>query len=88
MIAFIIAESTPNFNDLLASISSLFASWFTYGLSGVFWLFLNKGRYWSGPIKIFLTILNTLVVALGAGIMGMGLYASGLAIHKSSGAGS
>jgi len=44
LLAFIIAESMPNFKSLLALISSLFASWFTYGLSGVFWLFLNKGR--------------------------------------------
>lgn len=34
IIAWIIAESIPNFNDLLSLISSLFASWFTYGISG------------------------------------------------------
>lgn len=34
IIAFIIAESIPTFNDLLALISSLFVSWFTYGIAG------------------------------------------------------
>jgi hypothetical protein len=33
VIAWIIAESIPVFNDLLSLISALFASWFTYGLS-------------------------------------------------------
>lgn len=33
VIAWVIAESIPVFNDLLSLISSLFASWFTYGLS-------------------------------------------------------
>ncbi|KDQ49937.1 hypothetical protein JAAARDRAFT_142662 [Jaapia argillacea MUCL 33604] len=32
-LAFIIAEVIPFFNDLLGVISSLFASWFTYGIS-------------------------------------------------------
>ena len=69
IIAWIIAEAIPVFSDLLALISALFASWFTYGLSGVFWLFLNKGRWFKGPRKIFLTILNALIVCIGATIV-------------------
>lgn len=82
VIAWIIAESIPNFNDLLALISSLFAAWFTYGISGIFWLFLNFGQYTKNWRKICLTIVNTLLFAMGAGICGMGLYASGYAIHS------
>ena len=33
VLAWIIAESIPVFNDLLSLITALFASWFTYGLS-------------------------------------------------------
>lgn len=88
VIAFIIAESIPNFNDLLALISSLFASQFTYGLSGVFWLYINKGKWWSSPKKCALAVLNWCIVAMGFGIMGMGLYASGKAIHDDGGNGS
>lgn len=88
VIAFIIAESIPNFNNLLALISSLFASWFTYGMSGFFWLYLNRGLWFKGPRKIFLTILNMIIFALGAVVMGLGLYASGKAIGEGGGYGS
>ena len=68
-LAWIIAEAIPVFNDLLGLISALFASWFTYGLSGVFWLFMNKGRYFEDPRKIFLTVLNFLIFCIGAAIV-------------------
>ena len=84
-IAWIIAESIPNFNNLLALISSLFASWFTYGLAGVFWLYMNWGQLRK---KMILTIVNVLIVLMGAGIMGMGLYASGTAIKEEGSQGS
>jgi len=83
-IAWIIAEAIPVFNDLLGLISAIFVSWFTYGLSGVFWLYINKGRYRESPRKIFLTVVNILTFLLGAVIMGLGLYATGLAIAADS----
>ncbi|KAL6714821.1 hypothetical protein ACLMJK_007081 [Lecanora helva] len=84
IIAWIIAEAIPVFNDLLGLISALFASWFTYGLSGVFWLFMNYGRYRESPRKMFLTGLNFVIFCIGAAICGIGLYASGKAIHDDS----
>ncbi|CAF9914605.1 hypothetical protein IMSHALPRED_001958 [Imshaugia aleurites] len=50
VLAWIIAEAIPLFNDLLSLISALFASWFTYGLSGVFWLYLNL---WTRTILVW-----------------------------------
>ncbi|KAI9831470.1 MAG: hypothetical protein M1819_005069 [Sarea resinae] len=88
VIAWIIAEAIPVFNDLLSLISSLFASWFTYGLSGIFWLFMNKGLWFSSPRKIFLSIVNLCIFGMGAAICGLGLYASGKAIHDQPGGGS
>ena len=88
LIAFIIAESIPNFNDLLALISSLFAAWFTFGISGIFWLFINKGQYFRSPTKIFLTGVNVGLFLLGLSICGIGLYASGYALQTNSGSGS
>ncbi|GME48002.1 Chaperonin TCP-1 conserved site [Neofusicoccum parvum] len=96
VVAWAIAESIPNFNTLLGLISSIFASWFTYGLSGVFWLFINWGgsgrrgvRGWfAGGKKSALAVLNLAIVTAGAAIMGLGLYASGKAIHEQSGSGS
>jgi len=85
VIAWIIAESIPNFNNLLALISSLFASWFTYGLSGIFWLFLNWGGYTRNWKKMGLTAVNLGLMLMGAVICGIGLYASGSSIHSGSG---
>ncbi|KEF58484.1 uncharacterized protein A1O9_06410 [Exophiala aquamarina CBS 119918] len=82
VIAWIIAESIPNFNDLLALISSLFASWFTYGVSGIFWVFLNHGQCFKNWRKMCLTAVNAGLFLLGLASCGIGLYASGYAIHN------
>ena len=71
VIAWIIAEAIPVFNDLLSLISALFASWFTYGLSGVFWLYLNRGQYTRSKRKIFLTGINVGCLLVGAVIVGL-----------------
>jgi hypothetical protein len=84
LVAWIIAESIPDFNNLLGLISALFASWFTYGLSGVFWLYLNWGNYTRNWRKMSLTVVNIVIFGMGAAICGIGLYASGKAIHDSS----
>ncbi|GIC92691.1 neutral amino acid permease [Aspergillus udagawae] len=81
IIAWIIAEAIPVFSNLLSLIVALFASWFTYGLSGIFWLHLNWGKYTASPRKIFLTVVNLFCLVFGAGLCGLGLYVSGKAIH-------
>lgn len=43
-LAWFIAEAIPVFNDLLGVTSALFASWFTFGLSGIFWFHMNFSR--------------------------------------------
>ncbi|KAJ5999667.1 hypothetical protein N7481_000076 [Penicillium waksmanii] len=85
IIAWVIAEAIPVFNDLLSLITALFASWFTYGLSGIFWLFLNVGRYRESWKKMFLTCLNLVIIAIGGCLCGMGLWVSGKAINADSG---
>ncbi|PLB51048.1 amino acid transporter [Aspergillus steynii IBT 23096] len=80
-LAWIIAEAIPVFNNLLSLITALFASWFTYGMSGIFWLFLNWGRYTSSKRKIFLTVINVIIVGIGGCLCGLGLYVSGKALH-------
>ena len=77
--------SIPNFSDLLGIISALFGSWFTYGITGFFWMFMNRGKYTSSWIKLFLTALNILSIAIGATICGVGLYTSGYSISQGTG---
>ena len=79
--------SIPNFNNLLGVVSSLFASWFTYGVSGIFWLFINSGKWFSTPSKTFLTIINWLLIIMAAAVCGIGMYSSGMAINGNDGKG-
>ncbi|KAF2169582.1 hypothetical protein M409DRAFT_64669 [Zasmidium cellare ATCC 36951] len=87
IIGWIIAESIPVFNDLNSLIVALFVSWFTYGLPGVFWLFINYGQSFKNWKKASLTIINMFLVVLGAAICGIGLYATGTAINADAGSG-
>ncbi|KAL3481377.1 transmembrane amino acid transporter protein-domain-containing protein [Aspergillus californicus] len=84
VVAWIIASAIPVFNNLLSLIASLFASWFTYGFSGMFWLYLNRTRLFATPMKIFLTIVNIGMIVVAAAICGLGLYVSGKALHEDS----
>lgn len=36
--AFVLAVGVPIFSDLVSLAASLFASWYTYGIAGIFWL--------------------------------------------------
>ncbi|EMD38128.1 hypothetical protein CERSUDRAFT_113275 [Gelatoporia subvermispora B] len=77
VMAFIIAEVIPFFNDLLGVISALFASWFTYGISGIFWFHLTPpSERWSTPWQRVKTIFWGSLVLAGAFIMVAGLYSS------------
>lgn len=70
----------PAANDMIQS--ALFASWFSYGLSGIYWLHLNYGQWFASPRKIALTVLNAAIAVFGLVLCVLGLYASGTAIHN------
>ncbi|TFY80422.1 hypothetical protein EWM64_g3594 [Hericium alpestre] len=64
--AFILAVAVPIFSDLIGIAASLFASWYTYGLAGFFWLYdtyhLKGGeqalkRRWKGTTLAIATII-------------------------------
>jgi len=84
VIAWIIAESIPNFSDLLGFISALFASWFSYGIPGICWLYLNYGSWSRGAKNIWLSAVNIVLIVLGCIICGVGLYASGYQLKHSA----
>ncbi|KAH8430945.1 uncharacterized protein LDX57_008608 [Aspergillus melleus] len=81
IIAWIIAMSIPVFNSLLSLIVSLFASWFSFALPGIFWFWMNKGRWFASPRKILLSCINVLAIVVGLTLCGLGLYTSGKTIH-------
>ena len=85
--AFALAVGVPIFAYLVSIAASLFASWYTYGIAGAFWLYdayhgLDKGRVrgvyglaaWRGaPIK---TVVNAATFMAGAFICVAGTYVS------------
>jgi len=65
-IAFVLASAVPIFSDLVGITASVFASWYTYGIAGFFWLYdayyLGGGkealkRRWGGTVLALATIL-------------------------------
>lgn len=75
--AFVLAIGVPIFNYLIGIAASLFASWYTYGIAGFFWLYdayhfgMGKAEYtrsWKMTAMCLLTILA------GAFICVAGMY--------------
>ncbi|KAF2759514.1 amino acid transporter [Pseudovirgaria hyperparasitica] len=85
LVAFIIAEAIPNFHVLLSLIGSLFCSWFSYGLPGGLWLYMNKGRWTSSKRKIALAVVNAGILCLGATICVLGTWAGAKALANGEG---
>ncbi|RAH67450.1 amino acid transporter [Aspergillus aculeatinus CBS 121060] len=84
IIAWVIAEAIPVFSNLVSLVCALFASWFSFGLPGVFWLYLYYGNYFSSWRKTLLTMANVGLFLIGATICVCGLWVSGVAIHDDS----
>jgi hypothetical protein len=83
VVAWLIAETVPIFSDLVNLTGALFASWFTFGFSGMFWFQINWERknwfrQWmqATPRKrlLFLVNLGNIIVALA--LFGVGTYTS------------
>ncbi|CAG7979274.1 unnamed protein product [Penicillium olsonii] len=83
VIAWVIANAIPVFNDLLNLLAAAFASWFSFGLEGLFWLHMNKAQITSGR-NIPLAGLNILIVLMCCIMCGMGLWVSGKGIAASA----
>ncbi|OJJ53546.1 hypothetical protein ASPSYDRAFT_187757 [Aspergillus sydowii CBS 593.65] len=88
VVAWIIATAIPVFSSLLSLMTALFASWFSFSLPGAFWLFMNRGLWFSSKRKIALTCLNVFCFVIGVVMCALGLYASGKAIHDDPGSAS
>jgi len=86
ILALVVAESIPVFNDLLSLISAIFGSWFSYIMSSVFFFWLNWGNCWSGGLrKRVLTVVNVVIFVMGVAIFGMGVYSTGTQLASAGG---
>lgn len=75
-LATVIAESIPVFNSLLGLIGALFASWFSYGLPGIFWLYMHRGRWFDGWKQRCRFAANVALFVAGLVLCVLGLWAS------------
>lgn len=77
VVAWVIANAVPFFNDLLGLISSLFISGFSFYFPALFWfVLLKKGSWRDGWRNISLSIINGFIFIMGFVILGCGAYAS------------
>lgn len=78
-VAFVFAISVPIFSDLIGIAASLFASWYTYGLAGFFWIhdvYHSKGGIEGLRHRPIQSILAMLTILVGAFICVAGTYVS------------
>jgi hypothetical protein len=83
-LAFILAIAVPIFSYLIGISAALFASWYTYGLAGFFWVhdtvhFEGKAGLYKRPVMFTLSILT---IISGAFICIAGTYVS-IKVRKS-----
>ena len=74
-IAFILAAAVPIFSDLIGITASVFASWYTYGIAGFFFLYdtyyLNGGkaalkrRWRSATLAVVTIVAGSFICAAG-----------------------
>ncbi|RPA72336.1 amino acid transporter [Ascobolus immersus RN42] len=76
IIAWLIAEAIPVFNNLLSLTAALFVSWFTFGLNALFWFHLNWDVKFKGKKNIWLTCVNAFIIFVGLVVMFVGTYTS------------
>ena len=77
LVVWILANAIPVFNSLLNISASLLLSWFTWGVTVLFWFHLNwNGKWRSSGKKIAVACLNIVIMALVWFLMIPGMYAS------------
>ena len=77
IVVWILANAIPVFNSLLNISASLLLSWFTWGVTVLFWFHLNwNGKWRSSGKKIMVACLNIVIMALVWFLMIPGMYAS------------
>lgn len=61
-LAWVIAEAIPVFNNFLGLLASAFSCWFSFGLEGLFYFSMNKGRLFENVWRTLLTLFNVFLI--------------------------
>lgn len=88
--AFVLAVGVPIFNYLIGIAASLFASWYTYGIAGAFWIYDTyqcRGGLDGLKRRPIMMALNVLTLLAGAFICVAGTYVTIYSIVQAYAAG-
>ncbi|KAI0484407.1 transmembrane amino acid transporter protein-domain-containing protein [Xylariaceae sp. FL0804] len=83
--ALVIAESIPVFSSLLGLVCALFASWFSYGIPAVLWLFLHRGNWFRDAGRAAMFAASLALLLTGCLLCVLGLWSSAEAIRDEAG---
>jgi len=75
-IAFVFSIAIPIFAYLIGITAALFASWYTYGLAGFFWLHDARRNSKYTKMNRTMAVLSVLTIVAGAFICVAGTYVS------------
>lgn len=76
IVAFILANAIPVFNSIISVSSALFVAWFSFGISGVMWLYINWDVQFDGWKKTSLAVANYAILGLTLFFNSAGMYAA------------
>lgn len=76
LVTFVVSNAIPVFNSILNISAAIFVSWFTFGLTSIFWLHLNWKVQFSTKKKTALALANWAIMAFTLFLNIGGLYAS------------
>jgi hypothetical protein len=76
IVAWILAEAIPFFNDLLAISSALFTSGFSFYIPPIMWFVLIRKGNWYSKENILLAAVNVFVFVFGVAGLVCGLYST------------
>jgi hypothetical protein len=77
IVVWILANAIPVFNSLLNISAALLLSWFTWGVTVLFWFHLNwNGKWRSNHKKMAVAGLNVFILIMTMFLMVPGMYAS------------
>ncbi|KAL6706527.1 hypothetical protein ACN47E_005283 [Coniothyrium glycines] len=76
IVTFVVSNAIPIFSSILNISAAIFVSWFTFGLTSIFWLHLNWKVQFSSPRKTALAAVNYGILFMTLFLNAGGLYTS------------